>query len=106
LSESGNAFERHGIGAYLSTGTVSMVTLLLVTGGATHRAIWFAVMIRLKLQMARNFLPSEHCSLRTNMKLWHVLKWLYEPWEGRTGLWTDVARSQLTIQALSLTSTW
>jgi len=39
LSESGNAFERHGIGAYLSTGTVSMVTLLLVTGDATHRAI-------------------------------------------------------------------
>lgn len=68
-------------------------------------------MIRLKLQMAQNFLPSQHCSLRTNTEavarvdvIGRLVCSMYEPWEGRTGLWTDVARSHLTKQTLSLTS--
>lgn len=49
--------KRNGIEAYLSIGTVAMVTLLLVTGSATHRAAIYTVMIRVKLQMAWRNLP-------------------------------------------------
>lgn len=63
--------------------------------------------------MARNFLPSQQWRQKTNMKQWRVVDVIgrlvcsmHEPWEGRTGLWTGEACSHLTIQALSLTSTW
>lgn len=51
--------KRNGIEAYLSIGTVAMVTLLLVTCGATHRVAIYTVMIRVKLQM-RNIPSVRH----------------------------------------------